>query len=42
LLAENREILADRTPIHTAGSNLMHTIICYTLPPAPLYSRRAI
>src|SRR5437667_9250190 len=37
-LAENREISADRIPIDSAGSNLVHTIICYTRRCAPLYS----
>src|SRR5260370_8716246 len=38
LLAENREILADGAPVHHAGSNLVHTIVCSTHCRAPLYS----
>src|SRR5436190_7795387 len=40
LFAENREILTDNVPVHAAGSDLMHTIICYTRRCAPLYSEK--
>src|SRR5438128_11561748 len=36
--AENREISADRIPIDSAGSNLVHPLICYTRRRAPTHS----
>jgi hypothetical protein len=35
LLAQNREIFAKRTPVDSAGSDLVHTVICYTRRAAP-------
>ena len=41
LLAQNREIFAKRTPVDSAGSDLVHITICYTCRRAPLHSQRA-
>src|SRR6266576_4096334 len=41
LLAQNREIFAKRTPVDSAGSDLVHITICYTCRRAPVYSQRA-
>jgi hypothetical protein len=41
LLAQNREIFAKRTPVDSAGSDLVHITICSTPRQAPLYSQRA-
>ena len=38
LLAQNWEIFAKSLPIDSAGSDLVHTIICSTRSRAPLYS----
>jgi len=38
LLAEDRKILTKSFPIDSAGSDLVHTIICATRRHAPAYS----
>jgi hypothetical protein len=39
--AQYGEIRAESLPIDSAGSDLVHSIICYTRRPAPVHSQRA-